>query len=156
MDVSGSMYRFNSRDKRLERMLEAALLVRRSPWRPILIDRFTLCLIALHSSYSLLCLQIMTAMPSGGGEAGGASEQLEYSITGHSGESDNIKFVPFGAHEKVKDEKKRLQILQEMIAHSQFCMSGDHTLEAAARAVRTLKADSSGGGDGGKEVQYQR
>jgi hypothetical protein len=27
MDVSGSMYRFNSRDKRLERMLEAALLV---------------------------------------------------------------------------------------------------------------------------------
>lgn len=28
MDVSGSMYRFNSRDKRLERMLEAALLVR--------------------------------------------------------------------------------------------------------------------------------
>lgn len=30
MDVSGSMYRFNSRDQRLERMLEAALLVRKS------------------------------------------------------------------------------------------------------------------------------
>ena len=32
MDVSGSMYRFNSRDKRLERMLEAALLVRQTPF----------------------------------------------------------------------------------------------------------------------------
>mgnify|MGYP003385096865 FL=1 len=97
----------------------------------------------------------MTAMPTGGGEAaGGSGEQLEYAISGHSGESDDISFVPFGAYEKVKNEKKRLQIMQEMIAHTQFCMSGDNTLEAAGRAVRKLMADT--GGEGGREVQYQR
>jgi hypothetical protein len=94
---------------------------------------------------------------SGGGGGGGENEHLEYAITGHSGESDNIQFVPFGSYDKVKNEKKRLQILQEMVAHTQFCMSGDNTLEAAARAVRTLKADTgAGGGEGGREVQYQR
>lgn len=103
-------------------------------------------------------MQIMTAMPSGGGEAAGAGaggDTLEYAITGHSGDSDNISFVPFGSYEKVKNEKKRLQIMQEMIAHTQFCRSGDHTLEAASRAVRTLMTADSGG-EGGREVQYQR
>ena len=98
----------------------------------------------------------MTAFPTPGtGPESGGSDHLEYAITGHSGESDHIKFVPFGAYDKVKNEKKRLQIMQEMIAHTQFCMSGDNTLEAAARAVRTLKADN-GGGDGTQEVKYQR
>lgn len=104
----------------------------------------------------------MTAFPTpGNGPEGGGSDHLEYALTGHSGESDNIKFVPFGAYHKVANEKKRLQIMQEMIAHTQFCMSGDNTLEAAARAVRTLKADTgsgsgSGSGDGNQEVKYQR
>ena len=107
---------------------------------------------------NLMSSQIMTAMPSPGDSKGVSeqlSEQLEYAITGHSGDSDHIKFVPFGSYDKVKNEKKRLQILQEMIAHTQFCMSGDNTLEAASRAVRTMTS-SKGDKDGNTEVQYQR
>ena len=107
----------------------------------------------------------MTAMPSGdidtGGDRGHSSsvgEHLEYALTGHSGESDRIMFVPFGGYQKVKNEKKRLQIMQEMIAHTQFTISGDNTLEAASRAIRDLKSDDDANrsDSGSREVQYQR
>jgi len=121
MDCSGSMYRFNGQDRRLERMLEAALLV-------------------------------MMAMPSGE-RISAETSNLEYSITGHSGDSENISFVPFGSYSAVKDEKSRLKLLQKMVAHTQFCMSGDNTLEAASYAVKSIvNSDTSGGED----KQYQR
>ena len=37
-----------------------------------------------------------------------------------------------------KNNKERLDTLKTMQAHAQFCLSGDHTLEAAKEAVKAL------------------
>jgi hypothetical protein len=37
-----------------------------------------------------------------------------------------------------KNEKERLEVLQSMMAHAQFCMSGDHTLSATVQAINEL------------------
>ena len=118
-DISGSMYRFNGHDQRLERMLQSVCMV---------MEAFE------------------DAEP----------ERIVCEITGHSGEAATIPFVeagkPFPA-----DDKARLQILQMMHAHTQFCLSGgahpapplplprqvadalpDHTLEATRAAVQRL------------------
>lgn len=99
VDVSGSMYRFNGHDARLERMLQAATLV-------------------------------MEAFE--GTEPG----KFEYEIIGHSGESAHVPFVREGS--PPQNDKERLKVLQAMHLHSQFCMSGDHTLEATSLAVKNL------------------
>ncbi|GMT03950.1 hypothetical protein PENTCL1PPCAC_26124, partial [Pristionchus entomophagus] len=101
MDLSGSMYRFNGYDKRLQRSMETALLV-------------------------------MTALE-------GKEEKVKYELTGHSGDGPYTPFV-------VKDnypqnDKERLNVLREMLAHTQFCASGDYTLEALADARKTLSRD---------------
>ena len=95
MDVSGSMYRFNGSDQRLERLLEATMLMMES------LDGF--------------------------------EAKFSYSITGHSGDAAAVPFVAYGA--PPKSRKERLQVLQRMMAHSQYCSSGDHTLEAVAQGV---------------------
>uniref|UniRef100_M4B1C1 VWFA domain-containing protein n=1 Tax=Hyaloperonospora arabidopsidis (strain Emoy2) TaxID=559515 RepID=M4B1C1_HYAAE len=100
MDVSGSMFRFNGQDARLERMLETSLMIMES--------------------------------------FAGFERELDYSILGHSGDSPEIPFVEFGA--PPKDRKERLQVLQRMVAHSQFCRSGDHTVEAIERGVQRVAA----------------
>lgn len=64
---------------------------------------------------------------------------LQYDIYGHSGESARIPFVPMDGHPA--NEKERLNILKRMLAHSQFCSSGDYTVEALAAAVRELDAE---------------
>lgn len=110
MDVSGSMYRFNGTDRRLERMLETAMM-------------------------------IMSAMPSTEADsAHGGANVLQYSLSGHSGDTDFIPFVQPG--KEPRNESERFMILQSMIAHTQYCMSGDHTLEAIDAAV-TRVADST-------------
>ncbi|XP_018330489.1 von Willebrand factor A domain-containing protein 8 [Agrilus planipennis] len=98
VDVSGSMYRFNGYDGRLERELEAVIL-------------------------------LMEAMK-------GFEDKIEYDIMGHSGEEDNIVFVK--KKEIPKNNKERLDVIQTMHAHSQFCLSGDHTLQATQLAVKSL------------------
>ena len=98
VDVSGSMYRFNGHDQRLERMLESTLMV-------------------------------MEGLE-------GFGERIKYDICGHSGEDNNIPFV---SHLKSpENNRERLAVLKEMHAHSQFCMSGDHTLSAAVLAINEL------------------
>ena len=95
----------------------------------------------------LRCLEaallIMESFKSKIGEA----QRYEYSIVGHSGDSPCIPFVDWAA--PPNNEKDRLQILQTMLAHSQYCMSGDHTLEAMREAIEAvsnkLRDDSSGG-----------
>ena len=99
VDVSGSMYRFNGHDQRLERMMESALMV-------------------------------MEALD-------GHEQKFKYDIIGHSGEERAIPFVRAGKDEP-KNEKERLEVLRLMHAHSQFCMSGDHTLAATATAITEL------------------
>ena len=36
-----------------------------------------------------------------------------------------------------------LQVLQRMVTHSQFCMSGDNTIQATARAMRGAAEDAA-------------
>ncbi|KAJ0396306.1 hypothetical protein P43SY_007156 [Pythium insidiosum] len=98
MDVSGSMYRFNGQDGRLERVLETSLMIMES--------------------------------------FAGFESKFDYCILGHSGDSPQIPFVEFG--NAPKDRKERLKVLQRMVAHSQYCMSGDHTVEAIDHAVHSV------------------
>ena len=104
-DVSASMYRFNGEDRRLERVLEAALM-------------------------------IMESMPNS--NAGATDNDIiEYAITGHSGDSPEIPFLSF-FDKRPTNEKERLEILQEMAAHSQFTYAGDHTIEATKLAITNI------------------
>jgi hypothetical protein len=63
----------------------------------------------------------------------GFQSRFDYSIVGHSGDSSCIQLVDFG--QPPKNEHERMQVLQEMLAHSQYCQSGDFTLEAMGRAI---------------------
>jgi len=98
VDVSGSMYRFNGHDQRLERMLESTLMV-------------------------------MEAFE-------GYGDRIVYDVIGHSGEDNNVPFTRV-SHPPSND-RERLDVLKSMHAHSQFCMSGDHTLSATVLAMREL------------------
>ncbi|CAH1987082.1 unnamed protein product [Acanthoscelides obtectus] len=98
VDVSGSMYRFNSYDGRLDKELEAAVLV---------MESFE-----------------------------GFEDKIKYDIIGHSGEEYNIMFVE--RDKPPKNNKERLEVIRKMHAHSQYCWTGDHTLESTEWAVSTL------------------
>ena len=102
-DVSGSMYRFNGQDGRLDRLLETAVMV-------------------------------MSALD-------GMSTRFQYSIVGHSGDGPNVPFVASGQPPKNRGEQ--LKVLQRMVAHTQFCMSGDSTLEAAEHAIDEVSQTDS-------------
>lgn len=98
VDVSGSMYRFNGYDGRLDRQLEAVVMV-------------------------------MEAFD-------GFETKIKYDIVGHSGEAVEIPFI--NVNNPPKDDKRRLETIKMMHAHSQFCWSGDHTLPATRNAVDSL------------------
>lgn len=101
VDVSGSMYRFNSYDARLEREMEAILMV-------------------------------MEALQ-------GFENKFVYDVLGHSGEESRINFIT--ADKPPTNDKERFKVLQEMHAHSQFCMSGDNTLQATKEAIGSVVQD---------------
>ena len=71
--------------------------------------------------------------------------RFDYSIVGHSGDSPAIDLVKF--KNQPKTEMDRMRVLRAMVAHTQFCRSGDHTLEAIAQA----KVDV-GEGEGGDDA----
>ncbi|KAK6745050.1 hypothetical protein RB195_011638 [Necator americanus] len=100
-DVSGSMYRFNGYDQRLNKSLEAALMV-------------------------------MTSFE-------GKHDKITYDIVGHSGDGPCIEFVTKGHYPK--NNKERLDILKQMLAHTQFCASGDFTVEGLDDAMKTLSKE---------------
>ncbi|XP_064465910.1 von Willebrand factor A domain-containing protein 8-like isoform X2 [Ornithodoros turicata] len=101
VDVSGSMYRFNGYDSRLQREMEAVLMA-------------------------------MEALQ-------GFQNKFVYDILGHSGEESHLEFVK--ADRPPLNDKERLKVLQEMHAHSQFCLSGDNTLAATQEAIDTVVQD---------------
>ncbi|OXU18814.1 hypothetical protein TSAR_009759 [Trichomalopsis sarcophagae] len=103
VDVSGSMYRFNSYDGRLDREMEA-------------------------------CVMVMEAFS-------GYENKFQYDIVGHSGDDYRISFVDHT--QPPADNKRRLEVIKTMHAHSQFCMSGDHTLEATKHAICTLAKEDT-------------
>eukprot|EP00658_Telonema_sp_P-2_P061770 TRINITY_DN50439_c0_g1_i1.p1 TRINITY_DN50439_c0_g1~~TRINITY_DN50439_c0_g1_i1.p1 ORF type:complete len:534 (+),score=125.56 TRINITY_DN50439_c0_g1_i1:106-1707(+) len=98
MDVSGSMYRFNSQDGRLDRLMQTAVMIMES----------------LH----------------------GFEHKYEYSMVGHSGDGPAISFIDYGA--PPQNDKERLQVCHKMHAHTQYCMSGDTTVEAAQLAINSV------------------
>ncbi|XP_032686011.1 von Willebrand factor A domain-containing protein 8 [Odontomachus brunneus] len=103
VDVSGSMYRFNGYDGRLDRELEA-------------------------------CVMVMEAFS-------GYEGKFQYDIVGHSGDDYRIVFVDHT--EPPTDNKRRLEVIKTMHAHSQFCLSGDNTLEATQHAIASLAKEDS-------------
>ncbi|GAB1605806.1 von Willebrand factor A domain-containing protein 8-like [Argonauta hians] len=103
VDVSGSMYRFNGHDHRLEREMAAVLMV-------------------------------MEALE-------GYDTKLKYEIFGHSGENYDTSFVKFD--KAPKNNKERLTVLKTMHAHSQFCLSGDNTLEATKHAIDSIAKEEA-------------
>ncbi|XP_077987566.1 von Willebrand factor A domain-containing protein 8-like [Glandiceps talaboti] len=61
---------------------------------------------------------------------------FQYEIVGHSGESYHIGLI---TGEKVpKNNKERLDVIKTLHAHSQFCMSGDYTLEATKHSIEEV------------------
>ncbi|XP_043278620.1 von Willebrand factor A domain-containing protein 8 isoform X2 [Venturia canescens] len=103
VDVSGSMYRFNGYDGRLDREMEA-------------------------------CVMVMEAFA-------GYEAKFRYDIVGHSGDDCHIPFVDHA--QPPADNKQRLQVIKTMHAHSQYCTSGDNTLEATQRAITSLAKEDS-------------
>ncbi|KAM4558944.1 von Willebrand factor A domain-containing protein 8 [Odontesthes bonariensis] len=102
-DVSGSMYRFNGVDGRLERSMEAVCMV-------------------------------MEALES-------YEHRFKYDIVGHSGDGYDIELVTV---DKVpNNNKQRLKVLKTMHAHSQFCMSGDFTLEGTEASIKELAREEA-------------
>uniref|UniRef100_A0A8C2ZYH6 von Willebrand factor A domain-containing protein 8 n=1 Tax=Cyclopterus lumpus TaxID=8103 RepID=A0A8C2ZYH6_CYCLU len=103
VDVSGSMYRFNGVDGRLERSMEAVCMV-------------------------------MEALES-------YEHRFKYDIVGHSGDGYDIELVR--ADKIPKNNKQRLKVIKNMHAHSQFCMSGDYTLEGTDASVKELAREEA-------------
>ncbi|GCC34041.1 hypothetical protein chiPu_0012514 [Chiloscyllium punctatum] len=103
VDVSGSMYRFNGLDGRLERSMESVCMV-----------------LEAFENYE---------------------HKFKYDIVGHSGDGFNIELV---RSDKIpRNNKERLQIMKTMHAHSQFCMSGDHTLEGTEHAIQEVAKEEA-------------
>jgi len=72
-----------------------------------------------------------------------SSDTISYSVVAHSGDEANIVLVDFD--KPPKNKKERLQVCLKMIAHTQYCMSGDNTVEAmrlAVAKITTVDADS--------------
>ncbi|XP_031729156.1 von Willebrand factor A domain-containing protein 8 [Anarrhichthys ocellatus] len=103
VDVSGSMYRFNGVDGRLERSMEAVCMV-------------------------------MEALES-------YEHKFKYDVVGHSGDGYDIELVR--ADKVPKNNKERLKVLKNMHAHSQFCMSGDYTLEGTDASIKELAREEA-------------
>jgi len=66
----------------------------------------------------------------------GFDSRFQYSIVGHSGDSPDIPFVKFG--EPPSNAKDKMNVLQKMIAHSQYCLSGDNTVQGIQVAMRKI------------------
>jgi hypothetical protein len=66
--------------------------------------------------------------------------KYKYRMYGHSGENS---MYPFITDQAPKNEKEELKILLKMHAHTQFCQSGDTTVEAIERSVDAMAKDGS-------------
>ncbi|ULT83400.1 hypothetical protein L3Y34_012561 [Caenorhabditis briggsae] len=72
----------------------------------------------------------------------GKTDKVQYDIVGHSGDSPSVSFVKTDQHPK--NNKDRLDVLKRMIAHTQYCASGDNTvagLEWAGCELNVKKDD---------------
>jgi hypothetical protein len=63
----------------------------------------------------------------------GFEHKFNYTIIGHSGDAAQLTFVPY--EKPPKTVRERLDVLEAMATHSQYCSSGDRTVEATSVAV---------------------
>ncbi|KAH8082884.1 hypothetical protein JL720_8392 [Aureococcus anophagefferens] len=87
----------------------------------------------------------------------GLDDKYEYAIRGHSGEANAVSFVEWS--DPPPDRGSRLKVLQRMVAHAQFCDSGDMTVEATRRACADVKAradDEDGAADDDDDADWAR
>jgi len=66
----------------------------------------------------------------------GFEHKYRYSMVAHSGDTECAPLVEYDL--APSNEKERLKVVQRMAAHTQFCMSGDHTLEATRAAIEEV------------------
>ncbi|XP_034940681.1 von Willebrand factor A domain-containing protein 8 [Chelonus insularis] len=71
----------------------------------------------------------------------GYEGKFKYDIVGHSGDEYNILFVD--CNQPPTDNKQRLEVIKTMYAHAQYCLSGDHTLEATEHAITSLAKEEA-------------
>ena len=71
----------------------------------------------------------------------GMEEVIDYSIVAHSGDSPEIPLVEHG--QWPGNEAERLGVLRNMVAHSQFCWSGDCTLQAIRKVNKHKNSTKS-------------
>ncbi|RHZ72552.1 hypothetical protein Glove_242g5 [Diversispora epigaea] len=102
-DLSASMYRFNSYDRRLDRSMEVALMIMES-----------------FKSFE---------------------HKFQYRIIGHSGDTPNVEFVKEDNYPRT--EKEMFKVLTQMYTHSQFCLSGDNTLNATIQAIKEITKEDA-------------
>jgi len=70
----------------------------------------------------------------------GFEHKYSYAIVGHSGDGPEMTFVDFG--KPPKNEKEALKVLRKMHAHTEYCSSGDSTVEALQVGIeRVLKEE---------------
>ncbi|KAI9184411.1 hypothetical protein H9P43_003464 [Blastocladiella emersonii ATCC 22665] len=72
--------------------------------------------------------------------AGVDAATLTWDMVAHSGDSPQIPLVD--AKNPPRHEKDQFKVLETLVAHSQYCWAGDHTLEATQKAVRELAAEA--------------
>jgi len=98
----------------------------------------------------LMLMEGLAALP--------ADCSVEWALTGHSGDSPEIRLLDF-ADPRPRDERERYAILERIVSHAQFCLSGDCTLQGLRMAIaHTLKADhpssaSASGQEGAADIE---
>lgn len=82
----------------------------------------------------------------------GMESIYDYSIVAHSGDSDCIPLVPFG--NPPENDLERMRILQSMVAHTQYCQSGDNTLQSIARAMQDVSSRTRNDGSSNTDESF--
>lgn len=67
--------------------------------------------------------------------------KFQLGLYAHSGDAPLIPFVPFGTYPK--DPQEMVKILKKMQAHTEYCSSGDHTLESISLSVDLLTREEA-------------
>lgn len=71
----------------------------------------------------------------------GYKDKISYDVVGHSGDGYDIGFVD--SKQPPQNEAERLKVLKTLIAHSQFCSSGDHTFEATKYGIQQIAKEEA-------------
>ncbi|SCU65074.1 AAA domain (dynein-related subfamily)/von Willebrand factor type A domain containing protein, putative [Trypanosoma equiperdum] len=69
----------------------------------------------------------------------GYEEKIDYAMVGHNGDSACIELVPFG--KPPTNQKERAEVCQRMVAHAQYCWSGDNTVQAMRQSIELVTAE---------------